>query len=108
MISALIVSSILSASLPSEIEGRWVQPCQSQAIREEVLQNNSATLTEKYYQDTTCSEPLLTFKNEGALAAQNGEMDFTFTRITLALHAMSLVEDFNERAVCGRQDWSRG
>jgi hypothetical protein len=98
----------MTVTLPSELEGRWVQHCQNKAVREEVLQNNSATLTENYYLDSNCSEPLLTFRNEGGLVAQDGKMDFSFTRVTIALHSQAFVEDFNERAVCGYQNWIAG
>ncbi|MNK99835.1 hypothetical protein D3C87_1202510 [compost metagenome] len=108
MIGALVVGSLISMALPQELEGRWVQPCQNKAVREEVLQNNTAALTENYYLDAACSEPLLTFRNEGGLQAQDGKMDFAFTRVTIALHSSALVDDFNDRAVCGYQNWIAG
>ena len=108
MLSAFVFGSLLAVSLPQELEGRWVQPCQNKAVREEVLANNSATLTENYYSDANCSDRLLTFRNEGGLVAQDGKMDFSFTRVTIALHSSALVEDFNDRAVCGYQNWIAG
>lgn len=108
MLGALVFGSFMAVTLPQEIEGRWVQPCQNKAVREEVLQNNTATLTESYYLDTTCAQPLLTFRNEGGLQAQDGKMDFSFTRVTIALHSQAFVEDFNDRAVCGYQNWIAG
>lgn len=108
MLSALVFGSFMAVSLPQELVGRWVQPCQNKAIREEVLENNTAVLTENYYVDAACTEPLLTFKNEGGLVAADGKMDFSFTKVSLALHSVALVEDFNERAVCGYQNWIAG
>jgi hypothetical protein len=108
MLGALVFGSFMAVGLPQEIEGRWVQPCQNKVIREEVLRDNTATLIENYYQDTACAVPLLTFTNEGGLQAQNGKMDFSFTRVTIALHSQVFVEDFNDRAVCGYQNWIAG
>ena len=108
MIGALVFGSFMAVTLPQEIVGRWVQPCQNKAIREEVLRDNTATLTEDYYLDTACRERLLTFRNEGGLQAQDGKMDFSFTRVVIALHSQAFVEDFNDRAVCGYQNWIAG
>lgn len=108
MLGALVFGSLMAVSLPNELVGRWIQPCQNKAVREEVLENNIAALTENYFVDAVCTEPLLTFRNEGGLVAQDGKMDFSFTRVTLALHSQALVEDFNDRAVCGYQNWIAG
>ena len=108
MLGALVFGSFLSMTLPQELEGRWIQPCQNKAVREEVLQNNTAALAENYYLDANCSEPLLTFRNEGGLRAEDGKMDFSFTRVTIAVHSSALVGDFNDRAVCGYQNWIAG
>ena len=105
---SLFVTVPALAVIPQDLVGTWVQPCKQKAVRTEVFTEQTASLTEVYYLDSNCSEPLIAFKNDGDVTARAGEMDFRFTRVTMTLFHSDFVEDYNARAVCGLSDWQLG
>ncbi|MFS4458063.1 hypothetical protein [Bdellovibrio sp. HCB2-146] len=107
LLSLFIVVPALSA-IPQDLVGTWVQPCKQKAVRTEVFSEETASLTEVYYLDNNCSQPLIAFQNDGEVVASAGEMDFRFTRVAMTLFHSDFVDDYNARAVCGFTDWQLG
>ena len=107
MLIFLILNQFLWAQAPS-LEGRWVQPCQNKVVREELFQGPSVALTEFYFSDGACTTPLLTFRNQGGFQADSGLIDFSFEQVFIGVYHEAIIADFNDRKVCGFNDWSAG
>lgn len=104
MLLILILNHFLWAKT-SALEGRWLQACQNQTARIEHFHNKTVTLTEAFYYDGNCLNPMMTIKNEGEFLLGDGTIDFKFQQITLTANNAMIVDDFNSRAVCGFSDW---
>ena len=104
MLLILILNHFLWAKI-SALEGRWLQACQDQTARIEHFHDKTVTLTEAFYYDRECMNPLMTIKNQGEFAVAEGTIDFKFQQITLTANSAMVVDDFNSRAVCGFSDW---
>ena len=106
MLNILFLSQFLWAqpSLPS-LEGHWIQPCQTQATREEAFHGQDVTLSENYFYKPDCSQPLMTIGNLGTFTIDGQNMDFTYQKVTITLKDDLMIQDFNSRTVCGFYDW---
>lgn len=88
------------------LQGLWRQECASRNTRTEHFHRSIVTLSESFFTDDQCRSPFIVFINEGIFTLpQAGYMDFEFTSVRLLLKNPQLVEDFNQRQVCGFSDW---
>jgi len=89
------------------LQGQWMQACQNHALRIEDFESHKVTLQEMFFMDDACKTPLMVFANAGNyVLPQAGQMDFTFTSVTVRLNSAVAVNDFNKRQVCGFSDWT--
>lgn len=92
----------------TSLDGIWRQPCQNATYNQEVFSGNQVTLAESHFEDALCQDPVLIFQNGGTYTTDGQQMDFTFTAVSISLQIPELVQDFNQRQVCGFSDWQVG
>jgi len=90
------------------LEGTWSQPCQNASLNQEAFSGNQVTLTENHFEDAQCQRGVLIFSDKGTYVVNGRHMDFSFTQVSITLQIQTLVDDFNQRQVCGFQDWQLG
>ena len=88
------------------LEGSWVQSCQNNTLRRETFSGNDVILSENYFAQADCTQPILTFQSEGThQEAGAQDMDFRFSAVKITLQMEVMVSDYNTRQVCGFLDW---
>ncbi len=107
MLKILILSHFIWAQEPL-LQGVWRQDCLHQALRTEHFKNAVATLTESYYGNKACTQPVLDFESHGDFAAKDGKIDFAFQQISITIHDLGYLNDYNDRQVCGVSTWHLG
>ncbi len=104
-LTAFILS--LNAQASQTLEGVWLRPCHTQSLQVQEFSGELSSLTELFFEDASCSSPFLAFFNDGTVQTNQNEMNFKFQKVFIKLYADNLVQDFNQRAVCGIKDWKK-
>lgn len=105
LLSGLLSYSQTSATTP--LEGIWVRPCYQGGMQIQMIEDNSDTANEIFYEDAQCRTPLLAFVNDGTFEIHDKQINFEFQKVSLVLHSDKVVADFNQRSVCGKTDWKK-
>jgi hypothetical protein len=112
-ILSVIFSSLMSYShafppqtfTKSPLEGVWLRPCLQGALQVQIFEKDLNHTDEIFFEDNGCTVPLLSFLNNGKFKIDNEKIDYQFQKVSLALYSEKLVQDFNSRKVCGKNDW---
>lgn len=102
----LILIASLWSSAQAQLNGVWVRPCANGNIQVQNFEGPKNYTDDILFQDIKCSKPLLSFGYDGTSIFRSNEMDYTFSKVSLTLYEKSLVEDYNQRSVCGFSNWS--
>lgn len=101
LIHALIPQSFAQFQL----EGVWKQECCNSTVRTETFEGSFVMLKESYFTDAACTMPLMQFSSFGAHTVNAEQMDFRFMSVGVTLQREAMVTDFNNRQVCGYNNW---
>jgi hypothetical protein len=123
LVFAQVEDSFPPVSQPRPVPGRYIQACAQRFQREHIFSGGpfaspetegSVTSFETNFSDKFCREPDLRMVIEGtysvrplAGAAYSG-LDFTFSSLRLIPLQDWVVAAYNERKLCGKQDWALG
>ena len=121
----LFVFILLSAQslFSAPLDGLWKKTCSHRSTREELFAGDHVKYSEKYFADDLCGVMLVAFISSGpfqvlALETQGliiqgrisgaQKINFIFEHAEIVLQSPQIVVDFNQRKVCGREDWTTG
>lgn len=99
------------ASYKAIRDGLWVQECLLGLIKQQNINALHIELRENFYQDRNCQDVSFVFRTEGSLSYEDfntTQINFIYSEIELSLWINEVVSDFNERQVCGLDDWKLG
>lgn len=111
IISVLILNPPLKAQefTKSTLLGKWSTNCSAGKVSQEDFSENQATLSEYFFLDPHCTEAQMLFTSVGFYTIPFSQaMDFSFSSLSLSLFTSALVNNFNDREVCGFKDWQLG
>lgn len=103
-----LLSATAWASIP---EGTWLSECRDGVSKIQVISEDHQSQTiERFYRDRLCEQASFEFITNGNLdfpVDSKNQINFTYTQIQLTIHIDEVIRDFNERAVCGLNDWKK-
>lgn len=91
--------------------GLWKTNCERGLLKKQVYVNDFVTTEEFFHQDANCSDLSFVFTTDGFVEFPANEkkfINFVYDKIFLSLHKEVSVNDFNERKVCGFENWQLG
>lgn len=108
-IGAIILPALAQAQIP---EGFWSTGCSLGLQKSQQITAAMVQMSEVYFQDRNCEIPSFEFITTGSIAypnstEQTNPIDFTYTQIELKIYHDFVVQNFNERQVCGFKDWQQ-
>ena len=103
----LSLMSYAAASASTPLEGVWLRQCSKGGMQVQIFEGNSSRTTELFFEDSNCYDPLMAFLNDGQIKIQNQQIDFQFEKVSVVLYSDKIIEDFNRRSVCGKNDWGK-
>lgn len=90
------------------LEGHWVQECQRRLQKSEEFRGHEVRYTETYFAGDHCQAPIFIFAATGPYSLFFHEIDFIFMSISATAVTPAMASDFNQRRVCGFQNWQPG
>ena len=91
--------------------GLWSTDCLKGSKKEQSYRAKTVLTKEHFFQDGQCSDPAFLFSTDGRVEFPSEDqtyIDFVYVSIFLTLYKESLVENFNNREVCGIKNWKLG
>lgn len=102
--------SLKSFANPS-LEGIWETGCQGGLKKEQLIKLPFVDVLELFHKDKDCQSLSFKFRTSGTLLFNKENpswIDFTYQQIQLTVYVEAVINDLNERAVCGKTDWKLG
>ena len=93
------------------LEGHWIIPCRDGLKKQQVFRGAQVTTIESFHKDRNCQNLSFEFETIGfnEFPAQNLMwINFTYAQINLKVFVDEVIADFNERKVCGVNNWKSG
>lgn len=106
-----LLFNLAHARIPA---GLWNSRCiEGLSKTQNYTSENQVEVQEKFHQDLFCQKPSFEFRTSGYVTYPTNHdqpnvenlIDFTYSEIEVILFLPLIVDDFNERKVCGRTDW---
>lgn len=106
----LLLVVFVSPTLKAQISpGLWRTTCQAGLFKEQILlDNRQIILTEHFHQDANCKDISFRFQTSGDISYAIDYphyIDFVYSDIELTLFKQIVVDNFNQRKVCGLDNW---
>lgn len=105
---SLAIFSFSAISEASIAPGLWSTGCVNGLKKEQTYNAKQVLTAEHFYQDAACQDESFLFETNGRVnypADDPGFVDFVYVEIQLTLFKKAVVDDFNQRRVCGLSDW---
>ncbi len=109
MAALALIPQLAYASL-TPLEGEWQIPCESGLSKEQNFRNESSVTTESFHTDRDCQNLSFEFETTGFLRFPTENpiwIDFIYESVSLRLFNQEIIDDFNQRQVCGVSNWQR-
>jgi hypothetical protein len=91
----------------STLDGFWFRACQNGVVQTQEFSGAQNFADELFFEDANCTRPLMTFTNSGFSRYQGQNIDFQFESVSLLVASDRMVMDYNNRKVCGKNDWQK-
>ena len=91
--------------------GLWETECLKGLKKEQIYHTKTVLTQEHFYQDSLCTDPAYLFSTDGRVeypSENQTYIDFVYVSIFLTLYKKNIVEEFNQREVCGIKKWAVG
>ncbi|MCM2278359.1 MAG: hypothetical protein NDJ89_09815 [Oligoflexia bacterium] len=113
LLATLLLHPLSSFAADPALEGTWLQSCGNGVQKTEIIAEQYAKLTEKYFTEKECLRPGFSLQSIGPIFTGGPStevegaslIDFTFERVLLTLHSEELARSARERSLCGLTQW---
>lgn len=109
LVSFLISTNILFANESTlSFDGLWQTACLNGLQKTNSIQNHSSQYQESFFKDKNCFNESFRFVTQSNFtfdSTHSNWVNFTFSEIQLTVFTNLIINDFNNRSVCGVNTW---